>query len=291
MEPDNNWTVHSFLDWSVACLTGAGVDSPRLDAEVLLAGALRSRREEVRLESGRILEGQELAVSQNYIERRACREPVSYILNRREFWSMEFKVTPDVLVPRPETEVLIERILDRISARLRNPRYRVLDIGTGSGNIAVTLAKELPHSCVTAVDISPQALAVAKENALVHRVADRIHFVCGDCLSGIPMGLYNLIVSNPPYIKTAQWEGLMADVKDYEPRRALDGGAGGLEFYRRIVPGAYDCLAEGGLLALEIGEHQAKCVAGLFRKHGGYQAPDVLPDYSGRDRIVLAERL
>lgn len=284
------WTSRTFLDWSIDCLVRAGVDSPRLDAEVLLAGALRLQREKIRMEPGRCLDDRELTVSKEYIDRRTRREPVSYILNRKEFWSMEFKVTPEVLVPRPETEMLIERLLTQIPKNLRNEAISTLDIGTGSGNIAITAAKELPHSRVTAVDISKDALAVATENARQLGMADRIRFVHADLFPDTTE-TYRFILSNPPYIETTQWMRLMPDVKDYEPRLALDGGADGLRFYRDIIAGAHERLESGGGLIFEIGETQGADVCALIRQNGKFSEPVLTQDYSGYDRIVSAERL
>ncbi|MFQ5444030.1 MAG: peptide chain release factor N(5)-glutamine methyltransferase, partial [Nitrospinales bacterium] len=210
-----------------------------------------------------------------------------------EFWSMEFKVTPAVLIPRPETEILIERFLETARKENDTKQMRVLDVGTGSGNIAVVAAKERPLCRVTALDISTSALTIARENARRYGVLNRIQFVESDLWENLTAEVENnfdFILSNPPYIDPLQFPDLMRDVRDYEPRQALLGGSEGLEFYRRLVPGACARLRPGGYLFMEIGLDQAEQVTRIIQTHGRFETPVVHQDYSGRDRVVSARK-
>ncbi len=284
------WTSQSFLKWSAERLTQAGIESPRLESEVLLARGLRASREDLYRDPDRELEEDEIALSKSFVERRFLREPVAYILGRREFWGLDFQVNPDVLVPRWETEILIEQFLQWARSESFSEPMQILDMGTGSGNIATVAAKELPQSRVTAVDISPPALAIAQANAWVHEVADRICFVEGDLFACDLETCFHAILSNPPYIEEDQRDSLMPDVKDYEPGRALFGGPDGLSYYQRILPGAWRHLKENGVLFLEIGNGQANDVLSLIKNHGGYHAPEVTLDYMGMERVISARK-
>lgn len=285
------WSAQNFLEWSSERLKQAGVESPRFEAEILLTGALNLRREDLYSRPDRLLNEEQLESAQKLARRRARREPASHILGRREFWSLEFKVTRDVLAPRPETELLIERFLEMARENDSQKPLRVLDIGTGSGNIAVTLAKECPRLKVTAVDISSGALEVAKENAKAHGVHEWIRFIRADLFPDGEKNSFDYIVSNPPYIETKQIPGLMPEVARFEPSVALDGGPDGLMFYRRIVPASAHYLKPGGALIFEIGETQAENMIGLIAAPGNFESPVVTRDYGGRDRIVSARRI
>lgn len=284
-----NWTSSKLLTWSVERLIKAGVNSARLEAEILLAKAIRGRRQDVYLEPDRVLNLEELCEQQNFIRRRISREPISYILGQREFWSLDFKVTPDVLVPRPETEVLIEQLLETHKNQVTDGLPQILDIGTGSGIIAVVAAKEIPDSRLTAVDISPSALAVAQENSRLHNVFEQIRFIQSDLFEHVT-GRFDYILANPPYIPSRELAELMPDVRDYEPQAALDGGQDGLDYYKRIIPGAYEHLKDEGVLIMEIGMDQAMDIRCLVDQHGGYEDPEVIRDYSGRDRVVSVRK-
>ena len=286
--------MKAFLEWSIDRLTQAGVDSPRMEAEVLLAGALGFGREEIYRRPERILNEDEKSVSRDFVGRRVRREPVAHILGHREFWSLDFKITPDVLIPRPETETLIETLL-KLQAKLNAEAStgqvrRLLDIGTGSGIIAVVAAREITDCRVTATDLSPDALVVARENADTHDVSDQINFIQGDLFAEVPETLYDFIVSNPPYIETKRLPDLMPDVRNFEPIAALDGGVDGLDFYRRIISKASDYLKEGGWLVFEIDETQAEAVSRLFCAEDKYETVNVTKDYSGYDRVVFARK-
>ena len=282
--------MKEFLNWSIGRLNQAGIDSPRMEAEVLFAGALKLCREEIYRRPDRILTEPEKAIICDFVDRRVLREPVAYIIERKEFWSLDFKITPDVLIPRPETETLIETLLLLNSKNPDKLPLRLLEIGTGSGAIAVVAAQEIPGCRVTATDCFLGALAVARLNAENHVVADKIDFVKSDIFLDLPIVLYDCIVSNPPYIQTSSLNKLMADVINFEPRSALDGGNDGLSFYKRIIPEALGYLKKGGTVVLEIGETQAKAVTRLFDQEGLYEEIKVIRDYSGYDRVVSARK-
>ena len=282
--------MKEFLDWSIGSLNRAGIDFPRMEAEVLFAGALKLCREEIYRRPERILSESEKTILRNFIARRVLREPVAHILERKEFWSLDFKITPDVLIPRPETETLVETLLSLNSKNPDELSLRLLEIGTGSGAIAVVAAQEISNCRVTATDYFLEALAVARLNAKKHGVSDKINFLQSDIFSKLPIVLYDCIVSNPPYIQTSRLNDLMPDVLDFEPRSALDGGYDGLDFYKRIIPEALNYLKKGGVIALEIGETQAKEVTSLFYGEDKYEGINVTQDYSGYDRVVFAKK-
>ena len=278
------------LDWSINDLSEAGIDSPRMEAEVLFAGALNLRREEIYLRPDRILTDSEKTILRKFVARRVLREPVAHILERKEFWSLDFKITPDVLIPRPETETLVEALLSLNIKNTVELSSRLLEIGTGSGAIAVVAALEISNCRVTATDHFLEALNVARLNAERHGVTDKINFVQSDIFSDITAELYDCIVSNPPYIQTSCLNDLMPDVIDFEPQTALDGGSDGLDFYKKIIPEALNYLKKGGVVLLEIGEKQAKEVTSLFYGVFDYEEIKVTKDYSGYDRVVSARK-
>lgn len=279
-------TLTSFLDWAQHKLIQAEVASPRLDAEVLMAESLNISRTELMTYPARVLSPVETENFRSKIERRVLREPVCHITGVQEFWSLEFSVNEKVLTPRPETEILVEQCLKAL-AKISSP-LKILDLGTGSGILAITLAKEIPQSQVTAIEKS--ALEVARKNASRHAVTDRIRFMSVDMMKADWQGPYHLIVSNPPYIESENLLNCMPEVRQYEPVRALDGGRDGLDYYRFIVPMAWEKLEDDGLLALEIGHTQAAAVVALMESGSGYQDIQVVQDYSGYDRVVLARK-
>ena len=282
--------MKAFLGCSIDRLNQAGIDSPRMEAEVLLAGALRLCREEIYRRPERVLNEDEKAISRDFVNRRVRREPVAHILGHKEFWSLDFKITSDVLIPRPETETLIEVLLSLNNETSAGLPPRLLEIGTGSGIIAVVAAQEIPNCRVTATDYFPEVLAVARSNAGKHGVFDKINFIQGDTFSGVPIAPYDFIISNPPYIKTSHLSDLIPDVRNFEPQSALDGGEDGLDFYRRIIPGALKYLKKGGGVVLEVGETQAKAVSTLLYAGGKYEAIKITQDYGGYDRVVSARK-
>ena len=272
-------------------LARAGIDSAALDAEVLLSYALGLRREQLILRADSLLSAEQTDCFAALLRRRRRREPMAYIIGRQEFWSLDFQVSPNVLIPRPESERLVEVALTLAAQAASTKPLRVLDLGTGSGAIAVSLATEIPAAEIIATDISPTALAVARQNARINGVAERIEFRCGDLIDALTdqTAPFDLILSNSPYIRRAEFAALAPEVSVYEPRAALDGGADGLDFYRRIAAGAWRFLAANGALALEIGADMGHEVCAVLDHSGRYQKVVVLQDYAARDRVAVAK--
>ena len=224
--------------------------------------------------------------------RRAAGEPLQYIVRSCDFMGIELTVDLRALIPRPETEILVEQALDRAKTMTPHKKLRILDLGTGSGNIAIALAKHLPNCSVTAIDIDPRALTLARRNAAASGVASALTFRRGDMAAFLDRAAqdqkqYDIIISNPPYITTSQLPHLPMDVR-FEPRAALDGGVDGLKFYREIIARAFHCIRPGGYLLLEIGDGQSKDIERIFTSHGQYQRLNFMKDYVGTPRIVCA---
>lgn len=266
-------------------LLAAGIESARLDAEVLLGHSLRKRREQLLADARLPVRKDEEQVFHCLLARRIKREPVAYITGRQEFWSKEFRVTPAVLIPRPETECLVEIAL-KFATDEREP-LKILDLGTGSGAIAVALAGELPRAEVFATDISPAALTMAQMNAAVNGVMASVHFLQGDLFGALAEtgGDFRLILSNPPYIRSDDIAGLPPEV-GWEPRYALDGGIDGLDYYRRLAAESFAYLSRDGAVIVEIGADMGETVKALFCEAGAHV--EIYSDYSGRDRVVVA---
>lgn len=292
-------TVRDALRVATERLVEAGIPTPRLDAEVLLAHVLGTRREHLYAHPERRLDAGEYAAYQAALERRLTRLPVAYITGRKEFMSLEFLVDENVLIPRPETETLVEAVIERLRGHEAEARdggggrapVIVADIGTGSGAIAVSIAWFVRHASLIAVDISPGALRVARENARRHGVEDRIEFLEGDLLSplagrGLEGRIY-AVVSNPPYLSRRMMASLPPEVAK-EPRVALAGGEAGLDFAQAILDGARAYLAADGFVALEVGHDQAETVRRLAVDEFGYGGVDVIRDYAGVERVVIA---
>jgi release factor glutamine methyltransferase len=268
-------------------LGAAGIQSARLDAEVLLRHVLDMEKSEFYLNGDDVLKIEEEKRFQELLHRRAAREPIAYITGRKEFWSLDFLVSTGVLIPRPETERLVEVALKHLE--LAGSKTRILDLGTGSGAIAVCLATERLAAEICAVDISLSALGVARMNAKRHGVWEKVHFLHGDLFQPIEAGKrFHLIVSNPPYIRSGEMATLAPDVREWEPALALDGGSDGLDFYRRIIGGAHRYLEPGGAIVMEISADMAESVAALFDRYGYYEEVSVYQDYAGSDRVVAA---
>jgi len=277
---------------SVARLAAAGSDSPRLDGEVLLAHSLNMSREQLLVASELAIAPPDARRFETLLARRLQREPVAYITGKQEFWSREFAVTPDVLIPRPDTERLVEVALLRVAQFPDSQPLRIADLCTGSGAVAVCLASELPSAQIYATDISLAALTIARGNAETHQVAQRMQFFAGDLFDAlVPRSeiRFDLIASNPPYVRRGEIVTLAPEVSRWEPRIALDGGADGLEFYRRIAAAAADYLAERGALVLEVGADMASAVLAICADTGRYREIEVFQDYAGRDRVVSAQ--
>lgn len=281
------WTIKEILNWTKQYFENKGVENPRLDAEVLLCAVLKCQRVKLYLDFDYPLSKEELALMRKYVERRANFEPLAYIVGERAFMRNSLKVTAATLVPRPETELLVESLVKAAPYLQPESAVKILDIGTGSGAIIVSLLDYLPKAVGVGVDISNEALAVAKENAEKIGVKERAAFRQSDVFSRVPVEKkFDIIVSNPPYIPAADIAGLAKDVQQ-EPRGALDGGADGLDFYRRICAKAAEHLAADGLLAFEIGINQSEAVCALCLEHG-FKKAVVRKDYAGIDRMVFA---
>jgi len=260
----------------------AGSASAVRDAELLLMGAAGCDRVALLTQSERVLSSEENARYSGYLERRAAHEPVQYILGEQEFFGLRFELTPDVLIPRPETEHLVEELLALVP---HDRAVRIAELGTGSGAIAVALAHRLPLARITAVDISPAALAVARRNAAAHRVEGRIEFLESDLLGAVAGQSFDAVVSNPPYV--AESEQLEPQVRDYEPRGALFAGASGLEIFERLIPQAAEGLAPRGWLLLEIGAGQESSLRGLLAEWDDVR---FVADLQGIARVAFARR-
>jgi release factor glutamine methyltransferase len=277
------WTIEEVLRWATDDFRARGVDSPRLDAELLLGRATGLSRIQLIVEARKELEPDQLASFRDLVKRRRAREPIAYILGKREFYGHEFRVDRRVLVPRPDTEALVETALSR--TRHVSLAMRALDLCTGSGCVAISLALDRPTSLVLATDRSDDALAVAKDNAL-RLGAYRVAFRQGDLYAAVPPACrFDVVTANPPYIATGDLPGLMVDVRDFEPRLALVGGADGLDLVRRVVAGAAPFLVPGGVLAVEVGAGQATATAALFER-AGYGQVETRRDYARIERVV-----
>jgi release factor glutamine methyltransferase len=274
-----------------ARLDAASVASPQFAAELLLMGVAGCDRAWLYAHPEDLLTPQQAAQFFALIERRAAGEPTQHLTGKQEFWGLEFEVTPDVLIPRPETEHVIEVALARLGNARRNAPIRIADIGAGSGCIAVALAKELPAAKIYATDISPAALEVAHRNAARHGVADRISFVECNLLDGVTEpAQFDLIVSNPPYIGTRDRESLAREVRDHEPHAALFPGEDGLALYPALITQAAARLAPGGLLVLEIGIGQFESVSDLLDAARGWTRVSAVQDLAGIIRVLSAVR-
>jgi len=280
------WTIREVLDWATQDFAGRGIDSPRLDAELLVAKALQTDRVGLYLDLSRPLLDSERKAIRPLIERRRAREPVAYILGHRDFYGRRFSVTPDVLIPRPDTETLVEQALRCIP---EDSPCRVLDVGTGSGAIAVTIAAERPLAQLTATDISEAALRIASENARHHQVADRIRFERVDLLSS--SGLYEVIVSNPPYVARPDLESLQAEVREHEPIAALQAGEDGLDVVRALLAAAEPATTSGAHILIEIGAGQAAAVIELAAGQAVWTRAALYKDLNRVDRVIHLRRI
>lgn len=279
------WTIREVLDWTAKDFGARGIENARLDAELLVAMALETDRVGLYLDLNRPLIDQERSAIRPLVARRRNREPVAYILGHRDFYGRRFEVTPDVLIPRPDTETLVEHALSCIP---EDAVCGVLDVGTGSGAIAVTLAAERPLAQVTATDISGAALKVASSNARRLEVSDRIRFVEANLLSGEDQ--YDVIVSNPPYITRSDMATLQVEVRDHEPATALEAGEDGLDVVRALLTAAEQATASGAQMLIEVGAGQAASVVDLAAAHEAWQWVAAYPDLNRIERVVHLRR-
>lgn len=280
------WTVARLLEWTTGHFQTKGMDSPRLEAEILLASALGIRRIELYVRHDQVVDEPGRARFRDMVRRRQEGAPVAHIVGKKEFYSLDFTVTPATLIPRPDTELLVDETI-RLAKALPSPL--IVDIGTGTGCVAIVLASRLPKARLVAVDISPEALAVARENAKRLGFAERVEFRQGDLL--VPVGELrpDLIVSNPPYIPTADLAGLEPGVRDHEPNLALDGGPDGLRLIDRLAREAFPLLAPGGKLLVEIGVGQETGAREVLSR-AGYLVETVLKDGGGHPRVVRSAK-
>ena len=280
------WTIREVLEWATEDFAARGIESPRLDAELLVAKALGIDRVGLYLDLNRPLVDRERSAIRPLVARRREREPVAYILGHRDFYGRRFSVTPEVLIPRPDTETLVEHALRCIP---EDAACRVLDVGTGSGAIAVTLAAERPLAFVTATDISQTALEVAAGNAERLGVEARVRFERADLLNGAEQ--YDVIVSNPPYIAQSEIETLQAEIRDHEPIAALEAGEDGLDVVRALLPAAEPVTASGAQMLIEIGAGQAVSVVDFAAGRTAWQPVAVYPDLNRVERVVHLRRI
>jgi release factor glutamine methyltransferase len=278
------WTILKALQWTAGYFSRKGIDQPRAGAEVLLAQVLGMDRIELYLYYDRPLSVSELTQFRRFIQRRAAREPTQYITGHQEFWSLDFEVNPSVLIPRPETELLVEKALDVLKA---SPQL-ILDLCTGCGIIAVALAHECSSLKIIATDNSPEALLVAQRNAIHHQVERRIFFVAGDLFSVFSPShdLFDLIVTNPPYVAQEGFDKLAPEIVHYEPKTALAGGALGLDVIHKILREAPFYLKRGGSLLIEIGQGQAEILRRELEENSHFEPPQFIEDYSRVLRVL-----
>ncbi len=285
--------IRNALRWGVDYLKDSGVDSPKLDAEVLLMHSLNTDRINLHLISDKILNVKEREIYKGCIERRLKREPVAYITGHKEFMSLDFKLTKAVLVPRPETEILVEETLREYAKKKdKSNSIRILELGTGSGIIAVSLAKEIKHITLVSTDISLEIIKVAVENAHLHKVNDKITFFVGRYLQGIKQkgNQFDFIVSNPPYLSKSDWESAQPEIREHEPPDSFLGGEDGMDFYRTIITDTSNLLSEDGCLILEVGIGQAEIVSDMIKKTASYSRVKLIEDLSGIKRVVKAQK-
>lgn len=297
---DRDWTIRSTLVWIASDFASRNIANPRLDAELLVSRALDCDRVGLYMDLEKPLQATELARIRELVIRRRQFEPMAYILGEREFYGRLFTVTRDVLIPRPDTEVLVEKALDIIGS---NSVSRCLDLCTGSGAIAITLVAEKTDLFLDATDISPDAIKIAVQNAEKHGTRDRIRFFQGDLFDALPnedssggyqnscqMEPYGMIVCNPPYIAQSIWDDLAPDINRFEPKISLLGGEDGLDFYRRLCQPAARWLYPQGILLLEVGKDQADSVVNLLESVGEFVEIKTYKDLANIERVIQARR-
>ncbi len=283
---DEPWTVRRVLEWTTGHLKKHGSDTPRLDAEILLAHARGCQRIQLYTQFDEPLSDSVRGIMRELVQRRTKSEPVAYLVGVREFFSLGFRVTRDVLIPRPDTETLVMEVLDGVKGI---PTPRVLDLCTGSGCVAIAVAKNAKTAVVTATDISASAIEIARENVARHQVASQVDVIESDLFAGILRGSkYDMIASNPPYIPSAEIDQLDPEVSRHEPRLALDGGADGLTILKQIIDQAPEFAAPNGLLLLEFTPEQAESLKAIVTDHGGYDEIAIRKDLANRPRVLKA---
>jgi release factor glutamine methyltransferase len=279
-------TVSSLLSWAQDILTRANISSPRVDAEWILLHILQCTRPELAFQP--TPSHHQIETYRHLIAQRCKRIPLQHLLGETEFYGLRFESTPQALIPRMDTETLVEAVIDRLK---HHPAPKILDIGTGSGIIATTLAHELPLSRLWAVDICKSSLDLARRNAHLNHVTNRIHFIQSHLLTAlIPTMQFDAIVSNPPYIPTGDILTLEPEVRHHDPHLALDGGVDGLDYYRLIIPQSMPYLKHNGILALEIGHDQAQAITDIISKHKQFGKTITQSDLAGHTRILISQK-
>ena len=286
------WTIQKLLNWVTQFLTDKGIDSPRLSAELLLSHVLGLKRIELYTQYNQAVGKQELDKLRELVKRAGQHEPIAYLVGKTEFYSMELNVTPDCMIPRPETELLVQRAIEFL--RTRNGIQYVCDLCTGSGCIAVAIAKNFPNARILATDICDAALSVAATNVEKHQLQDKITLLSGDLFDPIIPQLdvckFDLIVCNPPYVSSGEYEKLDKNVKNYEPRLALFAGEDGMDIYRRIIDKVDSYLKPDAVLILEIGYAQRPAIKELLKQTGIFTEIKIEKDLHNNDRIVTARK-
>ncbi|MBL7214371.1 MAG: peptide chain release factor N(5)-glutamine methyltransferase [Phycisphaerae bacterium] len=287
------WTIKKLLEWISEYFETNGVDSPRLSAELLLCHILKLERIQLYTLYDRVVQADQLTALRALVKRGAEHEPIAYLVGRCEFYSLPLKITPDCLIPRPETEHLVERSVDFLRNR-PSPQY-VLDLCTGSGCIAAAIAKNVKDVRIVATDICDNALKVAAENIHRHKLEDKVTLLCGDLFDAIIEGLdqtrFDLIVSNPPYVSDLEYEKLDHNVKKYEPKLALYAGIDGLDIYKRIMEKVDQFLKPDGALMMEIGYAQGPAIQQMLEQSGIFKEINIEKDFANNDRIAIAKKL
>jgi release factor glutamine methyltransferase len=295
MSDGQTWTVRRILEWTSGFFARKNVEPTRLSAELILAHVLKVPRIKLYTDYERPLGEKELGACRELVRRAGEQEPIAYLTGKAHFFNLEFEVTRDVLIPRPDTETLVENVLQFVRHQGGFETPRVLDLCTGSGCIAAAIARNLKSAVVTATDISPAAVAVARNNIEQLGLSGRVLVEEGDLFEPLARMVdvqpFNLIVSNPPYIPTAQIESLDRSVRDYEPIQALDGGLDGLVIHRKILGEAPQRLAPGGRIYLEIAFDQGELAQQVAAEYPGFEEVRILKDFGGRDRVLTAKRV
>jgi release factor glutamine methyltransferase len=284
------WTIQKLLGWVTEYFTGKGIDSPRLSAEWLLCYVLGVKRIELYTQFNKVVGPEQLSQLHELVKRAGAHEPIAYITGKKEFYSLEFEITKDCLIPRPETELLVERAIEFL--RTRTGEQDVSDLCTGSGCIAIAIARNFASCRIVATDISDAALAVAEKNVAKHGLMNRIKLLQGDLFEPIISGLgpakFDLIVSNPPYVSEPEYDKLAPNVKNFEPKSALTAGQDGLDIIKRIIADANQHLKPAGTLMFEIGNEQGLAVRNLLETAGYFDSVKIEKDYANLDRLAIA---
>lgn len=287
-----HWTIQKLLTWTTQYFTDKGIDSPRLSAEMLLSHVLGIDRIALYTDFDKVVSEQKRTALRELVKRAAGSEPIQYLIGKTEFYSMGFEVCPDCLIPRPETELLIERAIEFL--RTRNGKQAVCDLCTGCGCIAIAIAKNYSDARIVATDISDAALAVAARNIQTHQLSEKINLIQGDLfeplIPQIDQYQFDLIVCNPPYVSSGEYEKLDANVRNYEPKIALHAGTEGLDIYRRICDKMGDFLKPDASVILEIGYAQGPAVRQLLQETGLFAEISIEKDFHDNDRVIIANR-